>query len=224
MTRGRVDGLIVMSPDIDVHSLRDNLPRTLPVVLLNGCVAAGAFDSIGIDNFGGAYRMVGHLLSHRHREVAMIMGPERNYDAAERLRGYRRALQDGGAAPGPSLEAPGDFTEASGYDAVQGFLKRRQRPTAIFAANDATAIGALSALQEAGIGVPEEIALAGFDDIPIARFVRPSLSTVCVNIHELGMLATDLLLHAIEERNEHVKKQIQLSTTIVTRDSCGSHS
>jgi LacI family transcriptional regulator len=221
MTRGRVDGVIVMSPDIDAQALNENIPATLPVVLLNCYVNGGEFDSINLDNFGGAYEMTKHLLEHGHKDIAMITGPEKNYDGAERLRGYRSALLQNGVRHDAALEVQGSFSESSGYDAVRKLLGGPSRPTAIFAANDTTAIGALSALQEAGIGVPQEVALAGFDDIPIARYVRPSLTTVRVNIHDLGAYATDRIIHAIDEKNRHMKKQILAPTTIVTRDSCG---
>jgi LacI family transcriptional regulator len=221
MTRGRVDGVIVMSPDLDARSLNENIPNTLPIVLLNCYVDGGAFDSINLDNFGGAYAMTKHLIEHGHKDVAMIKGPDKNYDAAERLRGYRSALREGGVLHDASLEVAGSFSESSGYDAVRQLLSKPNRPTAIFAANDTTAIGALSALQAAGIGVPEEVALAGFDDIPIAQYLRPSLTTVRVNIHDLGAYSTDRIIHAIDEKNKHVKKQIVAPTTIVTRESCG---
>ncbi len=104
--------------------------------------------------------MATHLAKLGHRRIAIIKGSPRNYDATERLRGYRSAPRDGGIAPDPLLEREGDFTEAAGYDAAMELLAMRKRPTAIFAANDAMAIGALSALRESGVRVPEEIAVA----------------------------------------------------------------
>ena len=219
--RGRVDGLVVMSPDIDADALVDNLPADCPVVLLNCAVEGSDFDSLNIDNFGGAHAMVSHLIALGHRRIAFIAGHERNHDAAERQRAYRAALEDGGIEWQEEWERPGDFTEASGYRAAAEIAGLSPRPTAIFAANDSMAIGALSALREAGVRVPEDIAVAGFDDIPIARYMSPPLTSVHVAISELGERATRTLLHAVEEKNRHRKHQETMPTTLVIRQSCG---
>src|ERR1700694_3435524 len=150
--RGRVDGVVVMSPDLDSDSLL-NVPSTIPVVLL--CSAPrGELDSLTIENYRGTRDMITHLISVGHTRIAIIKGSPRNYDAAERLRGYRMALRDAGVAHDLSLERSGDFTEVGGYTAALELLEMKLRPTAIFAANDSMAIGALSALRESGGEVP----------------------------------------------------------------------
>ena len=220
--RGRVDGLIVMSPDIDAQALVANLPETLPVVLLNCAVDGEAFDSLNIDNAGGAIAMTRHLIALGHRGVAIVTGAERNYDAAERLRGFRTAMDAAGLAPNAAWEVRGDFTEAAGYEAALALLARHPRPTAVFAANDSMAIGAMSAFRESGVGVPHDIAVAGFDDIPIARYMSPPLSSVHVPISQLGELAMEKLLRAVRDKNQHQRGQDRLSTTLVVRESCGA--
>jgi LacI family transcriptional regulator len=221
--RGRVDGLIVLSPDVDAQSLRRNLPETLPVVLLNTPVEGdGAdFDAINLDNHGGAFAMVRHLAGLGHRRIAFIRGPEENADARERLRGYRDALLSLEIAGEEALELGGDFSEESGYRAGQRLLALEPRPAAVFAANDSMAIGCLFALREAGAQVPGDIALAGFDDIPIARYITPSLSSVHVPIAELGTRAMERLLHAVDSKNGHERRQETVATTLVVRGSCG---
>jgi len=219
--RGRVDGLVVMSPDIDAPALVANLADTTPVVLLNCDVEGTAFDALNIDNFGGASAMVRHLISLGHERIAFIAGSERNHDAAERLRGYRAVLQRAGLERRAEWERTGDFTEAGGYRAAAELLVEAVRPTAIFAANDSMAIGALSALRESGVRVPEDVVVVGFDDIPIARYMSPPLTTVHVAINELGERATRMLLQAVEEKNVQVKVQETLPTTLVIRQSCG---
>lgn len=219
--RGRVDGLIVMSPDIDSAALIANLPASTPVVLLNCFVDGDSFDSLTIDNHGGAHAMVRHLVASGRSRIAFIKGSDRNYDAAERLRGYRAAHADAGIEWNEALEIDGDFTEAGGYRAAERIAALAPRPTAIFAANDSMAIGALSALREAGIGVPDEMAVVGFDDIPMARYMSPPLTSVRVSICEMGERAVRMLLQAIEDKNEHVKQQHVLPTTLVVRQSCG---
>jgi LacI family transcriptional regulator len=220
--RGRVDGLIIMSPDTDADTLQANFPPTLPIVLLNSRVEGGGFDSICIDNYGGASAMVRHLAELGHRRIALIRGPVDNQDAQDRLAGYRDALRAAGAESAPELEMDGDFTEESGFRAAQPLLALRPRPTAIFAANDAMAIGCLAALQRAGVRVPEDFSLAGFDDIPIARFITPQLASVSVSIAELGARAVERLLYALDHKNEHERRQETLATHLVPRASCAA--
>ena len=220
--RGRVDGLIVMTPDVDAQALVTNLPESHPVVLLNCAVEGTAYDAINVDNESGAYAMAHHLLDLGHRRIAFVAGPDRNVDSAERQRGYRAALRDAGVATRPALELAGDFTDAGGYAAAQQALALEPRPTALFCANDSMAIGALSALRDAGVRVPEEMAVVGFDDIPVARYMSPPLSTVHVAIGELGAMATRTLLGAVEHKGQHVRRRETLPTALVIRQSCGA--
>ena len=219
--RGRVDGLVIMSPHIDESTLERNLPRGLPVVLLNCYLDRHRYDSLVIDNYGGAYAMVAHLLGHGHRRIAAVSGNPANIDASERLRGYRAAMKDAGGEEDDALVVEGAFNESSGYEAGLQLLALPRTPTAIFASNDSMAIGVLSALREAGVRIPEDIALAGFDDIPIATYLTPSLTSVNVGIHSLGVRAIDLLLEAVRNKNTHVRRQAVLPTTLSLRGSCG---
>lgn len=223
MMRGRVDGLIVMSPDIDAKTLEENLPSKLPVVLLNCFVDDTAFDSINIDNVGGAYHIVMHLFGHKHTRIAIIKGTERNRDATLRLQGYSKALAENNIAREEELLFPGDFTDSAGYDATRKILSMKNRPTAIFASNDSMAIGALIALRELNVEVPEEMAVVGFDDIPMARIARPKLTTVHVAINELGKLASETLFAAIRDKEQHVRHHRLIPTDISIRESCGTH-
>lgn len=220
--RGRVDGLIVMSPDMDAPVAVRNLPERFPVVLLDCASGGDAFDAINIGNFEGAHAMVHHLLGLGHRRIAMIKGAERNHDAAERLRGYRAALHEAGVHETLVWEVSGDFSELAGYRAATQLLTWDETPTAIFAANDAMAIGALSALREHGRRVPADVAVAGFDDIPMARYMNPPLSSVHVDIGMLGARATGRLLEVVRSANQHETRQEVLPTTLVIRRSSGA--
>jgi LacI family transcriptional regulator len=221
--QGRVDGLLLMSPDLDATALGANLHGGLPVVLLNCQVEGTEHSSLTIDNYGGAYAMVRHLLDHGHTRVAMIKGADSNHDAIERLRGYRAALADAGLPRSARCELDGDFTEITGYKAAGRLAAMKTRPTAVFCANDQMAIGAMSALREAGLGVPSDIAVAGFDDVPMARYASPPLTTVHVGISELGAKATEALLGDIRGTPESREVHEVVPTTLVIRDSCGSH-
>jgi LacI family transcriptional regulator len=218
--RGRVDGMIIMSSDLEAQRTLHALQGSFPAVLLNGGEESNAFDTITVENHAGAREMTQHLVARGHRRIAMIGGPQRNFDAAERLRGYRTALAEHGIACDESLVVQGDFSELSGHRAVQQLLALESRPTAIFAANDSMAIGALSALRENHLRVPEDMAVAGFDDIPLARYMNPPLSTVHVDISQLGERAAALLLSSLQKRTRP-HEHLQLSTTLVIRASCG---
>ena len=214
--RGLVDGLIVMSPDLDPSSLLADLPSTVPTVLLNSRVDGRT--SVTIDNSGGARDVVRHLTSLGHRRIAFICGPPHNADAEQRRRGYRAGLKAAGLEADRNLEVAGDFTEQSGFEAAKQLLARGVKPSAVFASNDSMAIGALSAFRDAGLRVPEDIALVGFDDIPIARFLAPPLTTVKVPIAELGRRGFAMLV-AAEGDGPHTAK---LDTQLVVRRSCGA--
>lgn len=216
---GRVDGLIVMSPGLEPRAIVAGLPRRLPLVLLNCEEGGNGLDSVNVDNYGGAREMVLHLVALGHQRVAIIGGASDNYDARERLRGYRDAVEAEGGVVCEELLVEGDFTESSGHKAARRLLALDPRPTAIFAANDSMAIGALSALREAGVRVPEDMAVAGFDDIPIARYLSPPLSSVHVPIRGLGVRAVERLLLAMTNGEEKTREV--LPTRLVVRESCG---
>src|SRR5262245_9941228 len=138
-----------------VHQLSRKFSTVLlnpPPNLANGC------RTVSVASYDGAYAMVQHLLQLGHRRIAMIKGPPGNVDAEERLRGYRDALREARLHVGGSLEVQGDFSESSGYEAASVLLRARPRPSAVFAANDYTAIGLLGALRDASVEVPSEIA------------------------------------------------------------------
>ena len=223
--RGRIDGLVVMAPNVETPAaIRDWVSDT-PVVLIDPRGGYEGFDSVSIANFEGAHSIVSHLITLGHRRIATVTGPQRNADAVLRLNGYREALRAGGAELSPELEIAGDFTEPSGHTAILSLLKLTPRPTAVFVGNDHMALGVMRSLADAGVRVPEDMAVAGFDDIETARYLSPPLTTMRVDTFELGARAVERLLvivaaHAqgqIAERMHQV-----LPATLVIRGSCGS--
>jgi len=194
----------------------------VPIVLLNPEAQLPGCDTVSIGNFQGAYGMVRHLAGLGHQPIATITGPTQNIDARQRLEGYRAALRDAGLEANPDLEFHGDFTERSGYEAALELLRQRGRPTAIFVANDHMALGVMGALQEAGRRVPEDIALAGFDDITMARYLTPALSTVHVDMLQMGERAVELLLDPERAAASREGRHEVLSTRLVVRASCGA--
>lgn len=218
--RGRVDGMLIMSPHANPGFLSDNLPPTLPTVLMNTGGGDGRHAWLTVDNHGGAFAMTRHLMSGGYRRIAFIRGPAHNIDAEERLHGYRDAMGELAREPG-SCCLSGDFLESSGYRAGCAVLGMNPRPQAVFAANDMMALGCLAAFSDAGVRVPDDIAVAGFDDIPMAHYMTPSLSTVRIRIAEFGERALERLVQDIEHPDDaHAVEQI-IPTELVVRTSCG---
>ena len=217
---GRVDGLLVMSPHADAEFLEANLPHGVPLVLMNTRASGLEHPVLTLDNFGGSLAMMKHLIGRGHRRIATIAGPASNFDAMERLRGYREALAQ--LLPGAEESVlQGDFTEESGWRVGKQIVALVERPTAVFAANDMMAIGCLFALNESGVSVPRDVAVAGYDDIPIARYVTPPLTSVRVRIAEMGELALARLALGIEDPEKITATEQVLRTELVVRGSCG---
>ena len=215
---GRVDGLLVMSPHADADFLDGNLSDDLPVVLMNTRAADGIHSSFAVDNHAGAYAVIQHFVQRGHRQIAFIAGPESNFEAQERLRGYGAAMS--ALLPQECGQfLPGDFTQESGFRAGGLVVALSKRPTAIFASNDMMAVGCLSALNEAGIRVPLDIVLAGFDDIPMSRYLNPPWTTVRARIAELGGLALERLACAIEAPERATVEHQTLRADLVVRQS-----
>jgi LacI family transcriptional regulator len=196
--RGRVDGLIVMAPHLGAAELTAALPPALPAVLINTRSDREQHPSIHLDNRAGARAVVDHLVALGRKRIIHLAGPAQNIDALERRAAFRSAAD----AHGVSHEIlEGDFEEQSGETAIAALIAKGTEFDAIFAANDNMAIGALQALRAAGLRVPEDVAIAGFDDIPLARHI--GLSTVRVRIAELGERAIVRLRAMLSGRPDH---------------------
>jgi len=187
--RGRVDGLVVMAPHLPAHELGTALPKGLPSILINTREDSGQHPSIHLDNAGGVRAVVDHLASLGRKRLVHIAGPATNIDAQERESAFRAAVSDHGLS---GVVVVGDFEMESGEAAIRELLKDGSEFDAIVAANDNMAIGALEALRAAGKTVPADVAVVGFDDIPLARHL--GITTVRVRIAELGERALQRLV------------------------------
>lgn len=217
--RGRVDGMLLMSPHLDCEFIARNLVESLPTVLMNSRPNSDAAQ-VNVEDYQGAVTMVRHLASVGGPRVAHIAGPAGNYDASERLRGYLDARP---IDPGADYVVAGDFTVESGFAAGQLLARLDPLPDAIFAGNDMMAAGCLEAFEQLGIRVPDEIALGGFDDVPLAHFLRPSLTTMRVNVADMGRQALEQLVAALDDPLEARRggPAERLVPQLIIRDSCG---
>jgi LacI family transcriptional regulator len=217
--RGRVDGLLVMSPyAVDASPLANHLGQAQPAVLINSSLPDLDAPTLTVDNRTAAAEMVQHLAETGRRRIAYIDGPADNFDARDRLRGYEKGLAAAMLGMRPWV-VQGDFSEASGHHAAQELLSAPQRPDAVFAANDMMALGFMFACQQAGVHVPEQIAVAGFDDIPLARYTNPSLTTMRVDIAGLGAQAMRMLLQQLSGDARNAVASEFLAARLITRKS-----
>lgn len=201
--RGRVDGMVVMAPQLQPGALEAMLPP-LPAVLVN-CVGESPRPTMRIDNASGAAAVVAHFVEQGRKHIVHVAGPAANLDARERAAAYRATLAK--LAPGiEPVVIEGDFLEQSGIDAVERLAAEGVRFDALFAANDMMALGAIGALRERGIAVPTHVAVAGFDDIPLARYL--GLTTVAVRMDALGARAIARL--AAQLRGEDEAPELEL--------------
>lgn len=198
----QVDGIALVSARATPVHLTILQERGIPFVVVDRDLPGLEADCVLADNFQGGYLATRHLIDRGHRRIACITGPSDLTPSADRVRGYQKAMEEAGIEPLELWIHRGDFRAESGYHAARLFLSLPPsiRPTAIFACNDLMAIGAMRAIGEAGLSIPQDIALVGFDDIVLASYVIPSLTTVAQPTYEMGRLAGELLLRRIQAR------------------------
>lgn len=208
--RGRVDGLLVMAPHLTEQELDEALPTGASAVLMNTRGHSNQRPSIHLDNRAGARMVTEHLIELGRRHLVHISGPEDNVDAAERAEAFRQTAEDHGV----ELEViAGDFNEPSGDAAIEQLLASGSKFDGIFAANDMMASGALQTLRRNGVRVPEDVAIAGFDDVPLASLL--GLTTVRVRIAELGERALDRLITLIEGGQDNHAEELHKPELVV---------
>jgi LacI family transcriptional regulator len=216
---GQVDGLVVLARSLPARDLR-TLSRSKPVVMLANRATRSGMDFVGADNRGGMRALTAHLLAaHQLRRLVFVGGPAESPDSQERFEGFREALREGGLPVPEQPAADGGFTEAGGARATRALLQRR-KPQAVVFANDEMAAGGLSVLRAAGLQVPGDVAVTGFDDIALARHMTPPLTTVRQPMRDLGYEAVRLL-GARLSRPEAPRQSVVLQTQLVVRRSCG---
>ncbi|MEL6149262.1 MAG: substrate-binding domain-containing protein [Chloroflexota bacterium] len=190
----------------------------MPFILVGRFANMDGIPYIDADNVHGAAAATEHLIGMGYQRIAMV-GSGKNNAGAERYEGYRQALVTRNRAPDANLYAMGDFTQVSGYETMQTLLPHN--PDAVFAASDEMAVGAIRAIEEAGLRVPEDIAVVGFDDVPTAVAIAPQLTTIRQPIQEMGALATETLLEIISGDITEPQQTI-LDTALIIRESCGA--
>ena len=229
-------------PDLEREAIRDLISRAMdgvifaeswhraanteldlvakPYVFVHRQFAASYPYSVAPDEVYGARLAVRHLLGLGHERIAYINGPEHYYASSDRLAGYKAELAAAGIEMEPQLVERGDWTSESGLVACRELLRRKIEFSALFAGNDLMAVGAIYALNEAGLLVPEDVAVVGYDDRPIAAIFRPSITTVTLPCYEMGQAAATMLLERMAGL-DNIDAEVQIRGRLILRDTCG---
>jgi DNA-binding LacI/PurR family transcriptional regulator len=216
----KIDGLVVVNPRSDDSQLPKLIEQDFPIVLIGSIKHPLEYS---INHVGSARKAAEHLVSLGHKRIAHVtFAPPDNYTgASSRLVGFRRVLENASIPFSDSLLAYGNYSAESGFTAMQSLLKTKPYPTAVFCGNDTIAVGAIAAIHNKGLRIPEDIALVGIDDIPMAAYTTPPLTTVNTHALEQGRLAGEMLISLIKGEVPK-EQQVRLETQLVIRESCGA--
>lgn len=218
----RADGILLSGPRLDDDELLRIWNEQIPVVII-GQLPGSEIPFVDVDNIRGAWTATRHLLDLGHVRIACITNAPLAYTGSrDRLAGYRQALDEAGIDYDAGLVRLGAFTDESGADAMRELLDLTPPPTAVFVASDVVALGALSVIHAAGLSVPEDIALVGFDDIPLAQYVDPPLTTIRLPAAGLGWGAGQMLMRLLTDPSEELERHVLLETELIIRDSSGA--
>jgi LacI family transcriptional regulator len=217
---GLLDGVIVQSGHHGDQGIIGQLIDTkMPMIVVGRPFRSDNVSYVDIDNVNAAYNAVAHLIRLGYQRIATITGPVASTVGIDRKEGYRKALVERGRVIDESLIIEGDFTEAGGYYAMQQMLP--VKPDAVFAASDIMAIGAMRAVRDSGLRIPEDVAFVGFDDLPIATLSDTQLTTIRQPVVSFGAKAVEILIDLIEN-GTYPPRHIIMDTELVIRDSCGA--
>lgn len=219
LARKGVDGFIYMPLGSQEQVVSRLLEKSTPVILIDRPLSGIACDTVLVDNLNAAYGAIEHLINQGHRRIGIIAGPSGIYTAQERLRGYRRVHEDFDLPIDGDLVLEGDYSVESGHRLMDTLLKRTDPPTAVFVTNYEMTLGAIMALNESPIRVPDELSIIGFDNQQLARIVKPALTIVVQPIQSIGETAASLLLKRLKEDRTGFPAMHRLKTRLVMGES-----
>jgi DNA-binding LacI/PurR family transcriptional regulator len=214
----RIEGLMVINPYADER--HNFVPENFPVVYVGARPRAEAVSSVSLDDVTGGVTATRHLIDLGHRRIALITGPMVEDCSQDRYAGYQQALRAAGIPFNPELVLSGDWTATSGYKAFMQLTKRQALPSAVFAQNDRMAVGVLRAARELGLLVPEDLSVIGFDDIPLASYFDPPLTTIGQDLCSIGRQAARLLIRIILEK-QPCCQHLRIPAKMIRRSSTG---
>jgi len=220
LSEHRFDGFILITEEVTELVAATLEERDVPTVLVGHDPEYPGLSSVDVDNHQGAYAATRHLCDLGHPRVGAILGSLDLKETVERREGYRQALSDASCPAEEEWIAIGDYSQESGYRIMQRWIEQGGYPSAVFCANDGMALGALLALHQADVAVPEEMSIIGFDDLPTSRYAYPPLTTVHQPIYEKGEQAADMIISQVEGTQDEVR-HMKLPAELVIRESSG---
>ncbi len=220
VTQRSIDGLIIAASNIlqSIDYLEQLCQQHLPIVFIDQRLPNAGIPYVTADNWQGAFNAMRYLIQIGHRQIGFISGPMKESPSGERLAGYRDALLQYSIPYNESLVQSGDFTRQSGFTCAQALLSRNPRPTALFVSNDPMAYGAMNAIRQFGLHIPDDVSIVGFDDIASSSETLPPLTTVRQPLREMGRVGAQIILDMVRGRS-HLP-MAELHTSLILRDSC----
>jgi len=218
LSKKQVDGIIFVAAGDQADSLDFLVREGMPVVMIDRNVPNVQVDAVLPDHQLGGFLATQHLLQLGHTRIACIAGPSSITPSAERITGYRNALEQAGISYDENLVIRGDYHAQSGMEITSSLLKMNPRPTAIFALNELMALGALRAAAEAGCSVPRDLAVVGYDDLELSQYTNPPLTTIAQPKREIGRQAVNLLVNRISQK-ERPTSRLVLPPDLIVRQS-----
>ncbi len=216
----RVDGMIIINPYVDARHML--VPKGFPVVYVGSHSKNTSISSVALDDFEAGRAAAQHLLDLGYRKISMVTGPQNEDCTQDRSAGYRYALQKAGLPYEEVNIRTGDWSATSGYVAYKSFLAGNPQPTAIFSQNDLMAVGVMRAAREENIRIPSELSVIGIDDIPLASYFDPKLTTLKQDLNAIGREATRLLIDSIGNPNNQ-REHVEIAPQLVIRNSTTLH-
>jgi LacI family transcriptional regulator len=216
----RLDGYILLTQEITDFLVNKINERNIPMIMVGHDEQSKELSSIDVNNFSGMYKATNHLIELGHSQIGAIMADPHLKESTDRIKGYRQALNDALITPPEEYLSVGNYSQHHGYQAMKKWIDEGLEITAAVCMGDTLAMGALLALHQADIAVPEDFSIVGFDDLPFAQYTIPPLTTVKQPIYEKGKCAANLIVNQIENNNENIVHE-NLDPSLIIRESTG---
>ncbi len=219
LVKKMVDGIITMPMGCDLEVINSVINRNIPVVLIDRALKGVECDTVLVDNLNASYNAVEQLIILGHKRIGIICGPEDIYTAQERLKGYERVHEDYDMTIEIELIKKGDYQVESGYRLLLELIEMEEPPTAVLVTNYEMTLGAVMAINESDIKVPDDISIIGFDNLQLAKVVKPPLSIVIQPVKQIGEVAANMILRRLKGDNSNFPSMIRLKTELMLKDS-----
>ena len=215
----KVDGIICMPVSKSGVFLKQAIKENIPIILIDRMLDDIETDVVMVDNVSAAQKAVAHLVENGHTEIGIIVGPDGIFTSQERLKGYKKSLSNENIKVNPANIIFSDYTIQGGYEGLKKLVEGNDKMTAVFITNYEMTLGAIIAVNELGIKIPEDLSFIGFDNLQLSRIVKPKLTIVDQPLEDIGRSTANLMLKRLQESEPEAKKKIQLMTTLIQRES-----